>query len=322
MTQTNKIILAVMAIMMGMSAFAPGVMAVDDVPPPESPNTLGSMLSDFGVQLGNLPQLINYFAYIFGVFAIGIAGKKGVDHFVMGPQNVPMVDIFKYLGMSGVAIALPTFADVLIETFDGFGDTAAGINDIGYKNTTNTDPTLDNMMVNLMRDIYKPMQYVIIMFTYIAGLAFLFIAIRRMANTAQQGAQGPTGVGTFGTFILAAALLSFAPATGMVLETLFGDRDAMTKVGFMAISDSMDADARKHTKNVILAVLTFMIIVGLISVLRGFFMLRGVAEGQQQATMLGGVSHIVAGGLLMNFGEFANIIQNTLGIDDYGILFK
>jgi hypothetical protein len=178
------------------------------------------------------------------------------------------------------------------------------------------------MLMNFMSNIYGPMTSLMVFFCYIAGAAFMLIAVHRFTKTAQEGPRGPTGLGTIATFVLAGVLFSIAPSVGTMTETLFGGRTSMTEVSFLALSDTMGANGSAHAENVVVSVLAFLIIVGILSIIRGFFVLRGVAEGNQQMTMMGGVSHVIAGAILVNFGQFANIIQNTLGISGFGVLFN
>ena len=178
----------------------------------------------------------------------------------------------------------------------------------------------DNMMINFMKDGFGPFVTFMTFFCFVAGVVLTMIAIHRFTKTAQEGPRGPTGMGTIATFVLAGVLFSIAPSVGAITETLFGGRDSMTEVEFLALGASMGA-AGAHAENVVVSILAFMIIVGILSIIRGFFVLRGLAEGNQQMTMMGGLSHIIAGAILVNFGQFANIIQNTLGITQYGVLF-
>ena len=49
--------------------------------------------------------------------------------------------------------------------------------------------------------------------------------------------------------------------------------------------------------------------------------MRGVAEGSQQASVMSGVTHLIAGALAVNLGPLLNAVQVTLGITGYGIAF-
>jgi len=284
--------------------------------------TLGQVIERIVENVWSLPQLINYFGYIMAVFFMGLALFKLYSHVQYGPQSTQLIEPIKYFGITMLAAAMPTTANMLIGTFGGFGEDAQQVNNLGWSDdASGVTGSLDTMMMDFIQNVYVPMQWLFTIFCFIAGFMFLLIAIHRLTKTSQQGAQGPSGVGTIATFMLAAVMLSIAPSIGVVTETLFGGRTSMTTVQFMALSETM-GDASGHAQNVLVSILAFLIIVGIVSMIRGFFILRGLAEGQQQMTMMSGLSHIIAGAVLVNFGQFANIIQNTLGITEYGVLFQ
>jgi hypothetical protein len=62
-----------------------------------------------------------------------------------------------------------------------------------------------------------------------------------------------------------------------------------------------------------------MIIIGIISFIRGWFIIRDVAEGNQQASMMAGATHIIGGALAINLGPILAAVQNTLGITGVGL---
>lgn len=298
----------------GMEAFAGPTV------PTAEGGTLGELIDHVREGTDSLPNLVAFLAYLIATMFAALGIYKLKNHVEFGPQSVPLADPLKYLGAGGLMFALPSITGVIQATF---GDQGVS-QDTGWSATggSGTPGTLDAMMVSFMRNTFEPTQNFFIFFCFVAGAALLLIAIHRLTKTAQEGPRGPAGAGTIATFVLAGILLSLAPSVGMITETLYGGRDSMTTVSFMALEGSMSDAAAGHTRNVIVSVLAFMIIVGILSIIRGFFVLRGVAEGNQQMTMMSGIVHLVAGALLVNFGQFANIIQNTLGITGYGVLFN
>ena len=64
-----------------------------------------------------------------------------------------------------------------------------------------------------------------------------------------------------------------------------------------------------------------MTIIGYISFLRGFFILKEVAEGGGQASLMAAVTHIFGGALAVNLGPLMNAVQSTLGLGTYGVVF-
>lgn len=285
--------------------------------------TLGEFINRTIENSSSLPNLVAFLAYFIAVLFAGLGIYKLKNHIEYGPQSVPLADPLKFIAAGSLMFALPSITSVIQDTFGDQGPAQ----DIGWSvsggtGTSGTPGTLDAMMVAFMRNTFEPAQNLFVFFCFVAGATLLLVAIHRLTKTAQEGPRGPAGAGTIATFVLAGIFFSLAPSVGMIVETLYGGRDSMTTVSFFALEGSMTDAAADHTRNVIVSVLAFMIIVGIISVARGFFILRGVAEGNQQMTMMGGLVHLIAGAILINFGQFANIIQNTLGITGYGVLFN
>lgn len=280
--------------------------------------TLGGLIVEMMSNLTSLPDLVSFFGYMLG-FLLTVVGvhklKKHVDH---GDNAGPLSDPLKYIAAGGMVMSLPYLSYVATNTFGSDGATQNI--DAALDASGGTPGTLDDMMIRVMENAYGPVTNLFVFFCYVTGAILMLIALHRFTKTAQQGAQGPTGLGTIATFILAGVFFSIAPMVGVITETLFGNRDSMTEVAFMSLAAS-GADT-VHARRVTIAVLAFLIVVGILSIIRGFLVLRGVAEGNQQMTMMSGISHVIAGAILVNFGQFANIIQNTLGVESYGVLFR
>jgi hypothetical protein len=283
----------------------------------QASGTLGEMMNRIIGGTANLPDFISIISTLIGILFVTLGIYKLKNHTEFGQQSVPLADPLKLLFAGALMMTLPTVASVVATTFGGVG----AEQDIGWDDSASGAGGLDGMLVNFMSNIYGPMVNLMVFFCYVAGAALMLIAVHRFTKTAQEGPRGPTGLGTIATFVLAGVLFSVAPSVGTLTETLFGGRNSMTSVEFLALSDTM-GEGSAHSENVVMSVLAFLIIVGILSIIRGFFVLRGVAEGNQQMTMMGGVSHVIAGAILVNFGQFANIIQNTLGIGGYGVLFN
>jgi intracellular multiplication protein IcmC len=77
-----------------------------------------------------------------------------------------------------------------------------------------------------------------------------------------------------------------------------------------------------HVQAVISAVLQFMIVLGVVAFLRGIYIIREVAEGNGQASLMAGITHMVGGSLAVNLGPVMNAAQNTLGLTAYGVNFN
>lgn len=182
---------------------------------------------------------------------------------------------------------------------------------------------LDSMMACFMNDLLGPMHVLITMFGYVAGTIFIMIGISRLMKSAQEGARGPGGIGTLMTFITGGALISFNNMVSAITASVFGLNDVKTATYHeLNYTDGLSTDAMAHTNTVIASVLKFMIVIGLISFIRGIFIIRSVAEGNGQASMMAGMTHLVAGAIAINLGAFIEAIQASLGIGAFGISFS
>jgi hypothetical protein len=78
----------------------------------------------------------------------------------------------------------------------------------------------------------------------------------------------------------------------------------------------------EHVQAVITAVIAFVFIIGWVSFIRGFFIIRNVAEGTGQASMMAGLTHVFGGAIAVNLGPMMNAVQATLGLDGFGVTFN
>ena len=175
------------------------------------------------------------------------------------------------------------------------------------------------MLVRLVVDFWQPMQYLFIMFGYIMGLILLFIGISRLLKTEQEGPRGPIGIGTLVTFLVAGVLFSQAEMLGTLMESLFDHPVQNNAVLSYGTTIGMSAQSQGHAEAVVAAIMAFVAILGWISFIRGFFIMRGVAEGNSQASAMAGLTHIIGGALAVNLGSVIVGIQRTLGITQYGL---
>ncbi len=65
---------------------------------------------------------------------------------------------------------------------------------------------------------------------------------------------------------------------------------------------------------VIEALMSFIMIVGFIAFIRGWFVLKSFGDGSQQASLAQAVTFLVGGTLAINLGALVNAIENTATI--------
>lgn len=302
----------------------------------------GGLICGILLHAGAFPAFLTGIAYLFGL-VLGLWGILKIRDHVLNPQQVDIFQGVSRLLAGGAFFALPVIVEVFRNTVSNAALSAnaaapvAGYNDGGggiigglissltggsgaCPDVVANDIGVDGMLVCFVNDIFGPMHVILNFFAFVAGMIFLMIGISRLIKSAQDGAKGPGGLGTMMTFIMGGALISYNEIMRAASTTFAGNPVTRTYATLQYKAGLGDAEvAAAHA--VISAVIKFMIIVGLISFVRGLFIVRNVAEGSQQASMMSAVSHIVAGALAVNLGPLLGAIQNTLGIGKYGILF-
>lgn len=280
--------------------------------------TLGELINNVtnNAQI-SLPGVFAGFSYLIGLF-LGYTGIVKVKEHVENPNQVQFLEPVKRFAAGGMFLTLPFMVDVVRNTIEGT-DGEAAYENTGWNGAV-SDGGLDAMIVALMSNVFVPLQWAFAAFGYIAGLALLMIGISRLLKTEQQGPQGPTGLGTLMTFVVAGCLFSINSIIAYFTATMFNDGSVDTN-GVLQYTDGLGG-AANHVHAVISGIIAFSIIVGWVSLIRGFFILRGVSEGNSQASMMAAITHLIGGALAINLGGVIMAVQRTLGITNYGITFS
>lgn len=318
-----------------------------------APST-GSLLCGLVSNVGIFPAFLSALAYLFGL-VLGLWGVLKIRDHVLNPTQVQITEGISRFLAGGLFFALPLIVEVFRNTLSNVGlgtvdalGAVSGYSDgsgagglIGIaKNAigivSNPDATvsgvlsgifgfgsgecdgLDGMLSCFMGDIMGPLHIVLNFFAFVAGMILIMIGISRLLKGAQDGARGPGGIGTIMTFLVGGALVSYNDLVRAASTTFTGSGTTLTfaKLNYAAEGENL---AQAHA--VITAVIKFMILVGLISFVRGLFIVRNVAEGNQQASIMSGVTHLIGGTLAVNLGPLLNAVQATLKITKYGISF-
>lgn len=285
-------------------------------------NTLGDLVVGLSDGFLTLPSLLEMISRLLGAGFIIFGIYKFRDH-VDRPSQVPMFDAIRMMIAGAFFLTLPDMVNYLIGTF-GFQEIDA-ISNSGYNMSAGDNDgglTVDGMLTSLANDLRPAMMYAFSVFSYMAGLIVFMIAIYRITRGFDQGPRGPLGMGTFAHFVTAAVLLSLPQALAVFSTTIFGSSDVKV-IAVFSEDSGMTAELAERAHAIMMAVETFMIIIGIISFIRGWFILKSAADGNGQATTLSAFSHIVAGVVAVNIGPFINAVQQTFGLDPAsGILFQ
>ncbi len=287
---------------------------------------LGDVICNTLLNTAALPTFLTSFSYLFGLILGVWAVLKLRDHALNPSQTSLWEGVSRFLA-GGAFFALPAMVIVVKESFLNLGLTAAGstVTNTGFQENLacgGATPTysLDQAMGCLMEDLLGPTHVLLNFFCFAAGTIFIMIGISRLTKSAQEGPKGPGGIGTVTTFAIGGILISATTILRAASSTLFGST-LTTTFANLSYTGAMSAAETEAAYNIISAILKFMIIIGMISFVRGLFIIRDVAEGNQQASTMAAVTHIVGGALAVNLGPLLNAVQATLGITAFGISF-
>ncbi|MFK7838984.1 MAG: hypothetical protein AB8B83_01525 [Bdellovibrionales bacterium] len=294
---------------------------------------LGQRICGIVTHTGAFPAFLTAIAYIFGL-VMGVWGILKIRDHVLNPQQTGVFEGISRLIAGGAFFALPFVVQVFTNSVVGTGITGSAFTSYNHGNatingyvtsllTSGSCPTgvgLDAMMLCLASDILGPIHVVLNFFAFVAGIIFIMIGISRLIKGAQEGAKAPGGLGTLMTFAIGGALISYNDIIRAATTTFTGSSTTFTNAK-MQYTTGMSADETAAAHAVITAVIKFMIVIGIISFVRGLFIVRSVAEGNQQASMMAGVTHLIGGALAVNLGPVLNAVQETLGTTGFGVTF-
>ena len=301
--------------------------------------SMGQTLCGILLHAGGFPAFLTACGYVIGLI-MGVWGIFKIRDHVLNPQQTSVWEGVSRLIAGGFFFALPIVVEVsrsslgattvlsgaaiapVISYNNGTGFLAGLIGSLlGGGGCAGAGPLgLDGILVCLMTDIMGPIHVVLNFFAFCAGMILLMIGVSRLIKSAQDGARGPGGIGTVMTFVTGGALISYNELVRAFSTTFMGSPVTRTFATMQYVTGMSTAEqAAAHAT--ITAILQFVIVVGLISFVRGIFIIRSVAEGNQQASIMAGVTHLIGGALAVNLGPLLNAVQTTLGIGGFGIAF-
>lgn len=297
---------------LGVFTFAVVMVAADPVLAECSKSgTLGALICNTFNSSHGIPAMLAGISYLFGL-VLGFIGILKLREHVENPNQVQIWDSMKRFLAAGSFFVIPYIGRVVHDTIAADGENLTGNK---YKSDGVSGDGLDAKLVALMKDVWEPMQYLMLGFSYLAGIILIMIGISRLMKSEQEGARGPMGIGTIMTFLVAGVLLSLNKTLGATVTSIF-DSGAKNQA---LLTYAVDGDAKKHAEAVIGAIFAFVALLGWVSFIRGFFIMRSVAEGNSQASAMAGMTHILGGAVAVNLGAFIQAVQNSLQITKYGV---
>lgn len=278
---------------------------------------VGGMIAQIVNSFGTSSNILTTIAYIAGLFLAVMAIFRFRDH-VDRPSQVPLSDGVKRLVAGGLFLSLPMTVEAVVRTMSAGLTTQSSTNRHGWAAPA-TPASLDEVAVRFIGDIAGPISVLLAGFAFIGGLALILIGISRLTKGMNEGARGPTGIGTIMTFLSGGALMQLSNMVGAFSSSLFGDEKMST---FAVLSPnvraSMTAAQQASVISTVEALMLFVSVVGYIAFIRGWFVLKAVADGAGNVSIAQGITFLLGGSLAINLGDLVNAISTTLGYTGAG----
>lgn len=277
---------------------------------------LGDIMTNVVGSWDGFSGILSTISYIFGCILAVTGIFKFKDH-VDNPAQTKLAEGIKRMLAGGMFLSLPFVIRVVRGSL-------FGVEDIGSNKLTNSGTTmadlsdggLDKMVFDVMSNIAGPAEALLTAFSYLSAIALLLVGISRLTKRMEEGPRGPGGAGTITTFIASGALFSFGDSMGTFANSLFGDGgNALKTNALVATTVITETEDRERIQTVIEAVMAFVMLVGYIAFIRGWFVLRAFADGQQGATVAQGLTFLFGGTLAINLGELINVIMRTANVE-------
>jgi hypothetical protein len=283
-------------------------------PAAQAAQTLGQVTQKLYTDFLPVQVFLSSIIFLLGIW-YSIKGVQMLRATGEGGQNAPALSasLFKLFGGAAL-IVIPFAINVLVNTLSSGNLGAKSIQQSGILASdapTFDGPGLDEAVGRFVIDFFYPfMSDALPYFCYIAGVLLLVRGFQRVANGDEKGPKAPGGLGTWMLFFVAAALMSMGYFMQVLQCSIFG-----TNMLYGSVKLMDQSILSQRAENVLWAVFQFLRIVGYISVIRGLFMLKGFAEGANNASLLGSSTHIISGAMLANVFFYVNVIQNTFVSD-------
>lgn len=284
------------------------------VAPLNADPTVGTMFCRVLKNSGEFPPLFSGIAYITGAWIV-VRGLFDMMKRSSDPNNKPFKDGILGIMAGGMVAALPSLINwlhttLLQDTVRGDGIACEGAASVGTSSAVPLDVMLSNFVGNITPGIIALISGMAVIF----GIVMIFY---NMVKLSKFGTDAKTSTLTpiIGSLIIGALLVAVGQTMDISLSTLFGNNTTMssiTKYKELVYQPGGTFDMSRFN-NAMSAVFTFLRIVGTLSFVRGFFVMKNALEGTGQATKGQAYTHIIGGTLLVNMPGFIQYIEQSVG---------
>ncbi len=275
--------------------------------------TLGHLVCNIKENLKAYPHILNALSYIMGAFLL-IRGllllKKHSEAPAQSPVSTPIAHLFG----AGALMLLPSLAAVVQATVFGGGGGAGEFGCTPGKVSSDA-ASLDVMMQNFVTNLHGPIFILVSLISIAAGLTFIVSALLKGVKTGADARTADPKI-IISHLIFGAILISTGTILPDTLASIFGSGKISSMTGIKLIQWSkitgsgVNPEAADKT---VAAILAFVQIIGIISFLRGWLILKKAVEGGGQATLPQGFTHVIGGAMAINIDAMLKAIDATFG---------
>lgn len=254
--------------------------------------------------------LLSVAAYISGILTMA-SGLLKLKEFAENPSGrTPLHQPVMRLIGAAFLLALPIAAHTVIYSIfaapGGGGINTCTPESAGMGGAT--DP--GTMVANFVKNIRNPMTYLVSFMGYFLGILLMFRGFLKLSKfgTDPNAYSMPK---ILANLIVGGLIFSLGATSSAMMQTIFGTAAITASSSVTSWSALGGADA--STKTAVEYSLVFVQIVGMISFLRGWLIVKSAAEGSGQATMAQGFTHVIGGTLCLNIFYVLKALDATMG---------
>lgn len=282
-----------------------------------TPASLGDVICNAANQMSPFIDFFCWMAYTAGAF-IGASAIYMLARNMEAPGQAPLPQAFARLLGSALLLALPSLGGAIVESIYGSGGdltskVTCNANPIAATSTTNPQ-TLDMMLVSFVGNIQGP----ILALLTTASLVFgVFLMFRGAMKASKYGTDPRTASVTsiISSMVFGAVFIVVGQNLDIMMASVFGAGATIMPQNVLQWKSitSLGLAADSNFVKAIQAALTFFQLIGFIAFLRGWNVIKNAVEGNGQATVAQGLTHVIGGVLCINIYQFLQIMNTTFG---------
>ena len=277
--------------------------------------SLGDMICTAATNTGPFfGPVLSAVAYMAGA-AFMVQGIYHLRGHSESPQNYPLHKSLMLLAGSALLFTLPTIVSTIITSLYTTAAGGGGFAGSCAAGAVTGGPGLDAMMASFVGNIKAPIE------DLVSGIAIacgLFMIVRGLVKASKYGFDPKTNSinSIVSCLVFGALLMTVGDNLNYMLTSVFGSSTITTATGGSVLSwafvSALGAGSAQFA-NGIAAALGFVQIIGTIAFVRGWLVLKKAVDGNGQATLAQGITHIVGGVLAINIMTFLQIMDYTFG---------